>query len=244
MPIDPAVLVALALVVIGSAAVQGFTGFGFGLVGMAFCVPLLGPRDANVLWTVLALLLVGSMWYQLRRQTRWPLVLSLLVGALAGLPMGIWVLANGGEQFLSRFMGAAIVVFAAYSLVNPHFKARSISPLWGLPAGVVSGFFSGVTSMGGPAAVIFLLVSGLDKDEMKGNLAAYFTLSVCLKLVMLGGGSALLRVEHVTWSAVLAVPLVLGMALGMFGARFVSTRAMRRIVCAFLFLPGVLLLTG
>lgn len=241
MPLEAHIVVALAAVVVGSAAIQGFTGFGFGLVGMAFCVPMIGPRDANVLWSVLAMLLVAALWYHLRRHTRWGLVLSLAAGSLAGMPLGVWVLAHGGEEFLSRFVGAAIIVFGTYSLFNPHFAARDISPYWGLPAGALAGFFSGVTSMGGPAVVIYMLLRGLEKDEMKANLAAYFSVSVLYKLALLGG-TGLLAVEHLAGAGLLALPLLGGMGMGLYGARFVSSRAMRRVVCAFLMVPGALLL--
>ncbi len=244
MQLTVAALFGLAVVAFASASVQGFTGFGFGLVGMAFCVPVLGPRDANVLWTLLAALLVATMWWRLRRRTHWRPVLCLFGGSLVGLPAGLWVLAHGGERFLSRFIGAALIVFASFSLVNPSFSRRHVSAAWGLPAGVLAGFFSGLTAMGGPSAVVFLLLSGDDKEGLKADLAAYFTLNIVAKVALLGGASALLTMNHVLWAGALALPLLAGMSAGMYGARFVSADTMRRAVCLLLLVPGALLLLG
>ncbi|MGD2174834.1 MAG: sulfite exporter TauE/SafE family protein [Candidatus Brocadiaceae bacterium] len=244
MALDASLLPVLILLVLVSAAVQGFTGFGFGLVGMALATPLVGAKHANVLWTVLALGLVLMMWLSLRRHTQWRLALCLAVGAAVGLPLGLWGLSGGGEDLLCRVVGGTVLVFAGYSLVNPHFEARDISPFWGVPAGVISGFFSGLTAMGGPAAVIFLLLNGLGKNAMKATLAAFFGLNLLCKLLMMGGWTNLVGRSHLVWSALLYAPLVLGMAGGMYGARFVSTRTMRRVVCALLLVPGILLLLG
>ncbi len=234
-----AILFAVAL---ASAVTQGFTGFGFGLMGMAFCTWLLGPQDANVLWTVLAVLLTTLMWFRLRRHARTRLAVYLTAGSILGLPVGLWILANAGEQLLSRLVGAVVLAFASYSLVNPRFKRRSICAAWALPAGAAGGMVSGATSMGGPAAVIFLLILGLDKDETRGTLSCYFTLMIVCKLAMMAGWHGLLRTDHLLWAALLAPSALAGLAVGMYAARFFSSETMRKIICAFLLLPGALLL--
>jgi len=244
MGTDQFAMVMMAAVVLVSAAVQGFTGFGFGLVGMGFATMLVGPRDANILWTTLPLLLTGWMWLRLRQHTSLPLVACVLAGALLGQPVGVWVLARSGQALLRHLVGGAILAFATWNLVNPQFRSRRISPLWGVPAGAVSGFFSATTSTGGPAVVVLFLILGLDKEEIRGNLAAYFTLNILVKLSLLVFWQHMVRPEHVLDSLLLCAPLVAGMAGGMYASRFVSSEAMRKIICAFLLLPGAVLLFG
>lgn len=164
----------LNVIVLFSAAAQGFLGFGFGVLGMALSSLVVGPRDSNLLWTLLALPLVAAMWVWLRRYTDRRRLLWLLAGAGGGTPLGVWVLATAELAVLRWIVGVLILVFAGYTLWNPDFGAREISPSWGAPAGCVSGFFSGAASVGGPAAVAFLLISGLDKSTIKATLAAYF----------------------------------------------------------------------
>jgi len=242
MSFTPHVLLLLAALVLLSAAVQGFTGLGFGLVGMAFCTMLVGPRNANVLWTLLALLLVGSMAIRMRRQVAWRLVGWMALGSLVGIPVGVRVLATGSPLLLRRIIGGAIMAFAAYSLVNPRFKKRKIPAAWGTISGTVGGFFGGVTNTSGPPLVIFLLLLGLEKDRMKATLAACFAFNATYKLVVLVAWTGLVSGEHILSAALLGAPLLAGMAGGMYAARFVSTETMRRIICALLMLPALLLL--
>jgi len=242
MTIDAPAFLILSSVALLSAATQGFTGFGFGLVGMAFCTWLLGPRNANVLWSMLAVVLTAIMWARLRADARLGVALCLAAGGLLGLPAGVWILANADERLLSRFVGAAILLFATYSLLNPRFHRRGISPAWGVSAGALGGFFSGATTMGGPAVVIFLLLLGLGKDGIKGTLAAYFTLMTLCKLAIMGGWHGLITPAHLVWTAALCAPMVGGMVGGMYGSRFLSSDTMRKVICALLLLPGAMLL--
>ncbi len=237
-------LLILAALTALSAGVQGFTGLGFGLVGMGFCTYLVGPRDANVLWTLLALLLVGSMLIRLRAEVVWHLVLWMFAGALVGVPLGVQVLATARHTLLNRIIGATILSFAVYYLFNPSIAKRRISPVWGALAGVISGFFGGVTNMSGPPVVMFLMVSGLEKDRMKATLAAYFGLGQLYKLSVLVYWKGLVGADHLLAAGLLSLPLLAGMCGGMCASKFVSTRSMRRIICGLLTLPGLLLLLG
>ena len=239
----PAMLVVcLAGIVVFSATVQGFLGFGLSVVGMPVTLYLVGARDANLLFTLLALLLTGGMTYRTRAHTRWGLALWLTLGALVGNPLGVYVLANADESVVCRLLGIAILSSAVFLLLNPKFQKHDMSVFWALPAGLVGGFFSGATSAGGPAAVIFLLLLGLPKDEMKATLVAHFVLQNAYKVGVLLVMGGLLQPVHVGLAAVLAVPLFVGMAVGMRAARSFSTEAMRKVICVFLLIPGILML--
>jgi uncharacterized membrane protein YfcA len=241
MELTAATFILLCGISLASATVQGLTGFGFGLVSMSFCVFLLGPRDANVLVTLMSIGLTSTMWWRLRRHVDMRLVLWLLAGSLVGLPLGIWVLTAGEEGLLGGLVGLAVIAFALYSLANPHFRARELSPAWGLAAGAAGGFLSGLTSMGGPPAVIFLMLLGKDHNGLRGNLAAYFTLSVAVKIgnILLFG--SLLGPRHVALAAALFVPLAAGMFVGLHASRRFSAVTLRRIVCVVLLVPGAIL---
>jgi uncharacterized membrane protein YfcA len=241
MELTTPALALLCVIALASATVQGLTGFGFGLTSMSFCVFLLGPRDANVLVTLLSMSLTTSMWWRLRRHVQMRLVLWLLAGSVVGLPLGLWVLTTGEEGLLGGLVGLAVITYALYSLANPRFRARDLSPAWGLAAGGAGGFLSGLTSMGGPPCVIFLMLLGKDHNELRGNLAAYFSLSVTVKVgnMLVFGG--LLSAQHVLLAACLWIPLAAGMFLGMHASRRFSAVTLRRIVCVLLIVPGAIL---
>lgn len=209
---------------------------------MALATLLVGPRDSNLLWTLLALPLVTAMWAFLRRHTDWRRFLWLMAGAALGTPMGVWMLATAELIVLGRVVGALILIFALYSLWNPRFAGRRLSALWGVLAGAMSGFFSGAASVGGPAVVIFLLISGLDKNTIKATLAAYFGANLLWKLALVSRWEGLLTGWHVTRAGWLTLPLFAGMAGGMWASRYVSTERMKKVMCGLLVIPAALLL--
>jgi uncharacterized membrane protein YfcA len=241
-PVTATLVACLAGIVLFSAAVQGFLGFAFAVVGMPLTLYLIGARDANLLFTPLSLLLAAGMTYRTRAHARWKLALLLTGGALVGSPLGVWVLARADESVMCRLLGIVILASATFLLLNPTFRKHDMPALWALPAGLVGGFFAGATSTGGPTAVIYLLLLGLPKDELKATLVAHFLLLGAYKLGVLVAWGGLLRPTHVCLAAVLAVPLFVGMTVGMRAARSFSPKAMRKVICVFLLVPGVLLL--
>jgi hypothetical protein len=209
---------------------------------MPFCSMLLGPRDANVLWTLLAAVLLGYMAFRLRRHVLWRLVGWMFAGSLLGLPLGVALLASAPRPVLLRVLGAAIFVFALYYLVSPSVSKRDISRAWGIPAGAVSGFLGGLTNMSGPPVVIFLIMLGLDKNEIKGTLTFYFAATVLYKIPLLAGWEGLLTAEHAISGAILAFPVLGGAMGGMAASRFLHTRTIRRAICLLLLITAVSLL--
>lgn len=242
MDLSISTLLWLALIVWCAALAQGFTGFGFGVLGVSLSALLVGARTANLVWTILATVLVLVMTMRLRRKVNWRLVAWLFAGAVVSMWMGVWVLAVADDVLLGRILGATVLAFALFFLLNPRFKVRQLHCAWGVLPGLVSGFFSGATAAGGPAVVVFFLILGLEKDTMKATLAGYFLMIGVYKLLVLTLGKGLLRLAHLEAAAPLCLALVAGMALGMYGARYVSSPVMRRIICLFLFVPSLILL--
>ena len=232
----------LVFVVFFSATVQGFLGFGSGLVGMALIAPVIGARDANLTLMPLAGLLAGLMCFRLRRHVAWDLVGWAFLGSMVGTPIGVWVLAVTREALLAKFLGVTILLFASYSLANPRYESEKISSAWGIVAGLISGFFSGSTSTGGPTVAIFFLILGLEKDRMKASLSAFFVAIVAYKMLVVVLWKGLLTTGHLFVAAPLCAMVLAGMAVGMYAAGFVSSAAMRKAICVFLFFPGLLLL--
>lgn len=227
-----------------SAAVQGLTGIGFALVGMGLASMLVGPRDANMIWTLLAGPVALYMSWRLRRHVHWGMVAWMLAGMAVGLPFGIHVLAVAPASLLNRLIGGVIGVFALYYLFNPPVGRHDVSPLWGIPTGTVSGILAGATNMPGPPVAIFLLTLGFQKDPLRGTLAAYFAAGVLYKIGMLTFWQLLLGPDHVVLAGFLMLPLLGGMAAGMYASRFVSTGMVQKGICVLLIVPALILLVS
>jgi hypothetical protein len=203
---------------------------------------MIGPRDANVLWTLLAGMTIVAMSIRLRKHINWKLVFPMFAGSFLGTPLGVYVVAVAPGDILIKVFGFIILVFALYYFFSPEIHRHKASPLWGIPAGFLGGFLGGLCNMSGPPVVIFLLVLGLEKKELKGTLAAFFLLSVGYKIPFLVFFKGLLSPEHVMTAGLLAIPVLAGMAGGMYAANFFSTKAIRRAICLLLMIPALTLL--
>src|SRR5207249_12301556 len=84
---------AAAGVIAAASFVMGLAGFGIALVALAFLPYLMSASDAIVLLTIYAALFSLAMLVQLRRDVVPRAILDLLVGTIAGTPLGVWGLA-------------------------------------------------------------------------------------------------------------------------------------------------------
>jgi uncharacterized protein len=229
-----------ALVIYLASLVMGLTGFGIALVAMAFLPWLMSPVTAIVVLTFYALLFSVVVVVQLRHDLRLGDLGNLLIGTVAGTPLGVWVLATLPISALNRLIGLVLVIVVALELrgVMPtHLAARG----WGLGAGFLAGLMGGAVGTPGPPVVLYATTQPWSPRTMKANTMAFFVVN---QGAILSGywWAGLLTREMATVSAVFLAPALAGLATGaaLFGrldpARF------RRIVFALLLASGLILL--
>ena len=108
----------VALGAVLAAFVQGLSGFGFGLVAMAFWSWVLDPRLAAVL------VVYGSLQGQIlsaatvRPRFDLALLAPYLIGALAGIPVGVYLLPMLDMLWLKTLLGTLLVLWCPLMLVN------------------------------------------------------------------------------------------------------------------------------
>jgi len=89
---------------------MGLAGFGIALVALAFLPYLLAPADAVILLTIYAAVFSVAMLLQLRRDVEPRAITDLLIGTIAGTPLGVWGLAALPASSLNRLIGLMLVV--------------------------------------------------------------------------------------------------------------------------------------
>lgn len=151
------------------------SAFGFGEALLA--VPMLAfvmPVQAAVPLAVLASVVIAGIvvfqdWRNIHlRSAGW-----LLVAALCGLPLGLWVLKQVPERVVERGLGAVIVLFALYSLLDRH-RSRlhndRLAWLFGFTAGVLGGAYG----INGPPLVVYGTLRRWTPVHFRATLQAYF----------------------------------------------------------------------
>jgi uncharacterized protein len=230
--------VLLVNAIIGAAAfMSSLTGFGYALVATPFMVLLYEPRTVVpvviVSWIPLAVLLVTEARSRMQpaRIGRWSL------GAVIGLPVGVYGLAAADPGTMRIAIGAMTLLAALTLWVKPA-RPLQHEGLFAPLTGLVSGVMGGATGMSGPPVILFGLNQQWDHRDLRANLIGYFAVKHALGLVFLTEFGILNR--QTLSLGVAALPgMLLGYVVGIHLKERVSQRSFRALALTLVCSGGV-----
>ncbi|AJA10969.1 putative permease [Sphingopyxis fribergensis] len=217
--------------------VKGVTGMGLPTVAMGVLGALLSPLAAAAL--LLAPSFVTNVWQlvagpSLRPIARrlWPMMAAIVVGTLAGSAL----LTSGDTALTTAMLGAALMLYAAYTLLARPFRVPARLEPWLSPLiGGATGAVAGGTGVFVIPAVPYLQSLGLEKDDLVQALGLSFTVStVALGLALVWRGA--LPLGDLALSGLAILPALAGMAAGQAVRSRISPAAFRRgfLICLLL----------
>jgi uncharacterized membrane protein YfcA len=236
-----------ALVVTVAFAVRGGAGFGGGAVAvplLALVLPL--PLVVPV---VAVLNMLSSIGHGVRdwRLIAWREVIKLLPFTLAGVGVGITLLANLDAGPLARGLGAFVMLYALYVLLAdgrapavPRRWLGALGAVLSAGAGFVGALFGGAA---GPLYVIYLRAVGLTRDPFRVTITTIMLVQGLSRIAgyaalgLYGSGPALAALAA-------ALPLmVLGSWIGArLAGRYDQAKFNRAVGCVLLVSGAALLL--
>ncbi|MBN2460946.1 MAG: sulfite exporter TauE/SafE family protein [Candidatus Cloacimonetes bacterium] len=229
-----------SIILLFSSLLQGLTGFGFSLFAVPLLTLLLPPRTVIPVLIVyslmvnVAVLISAKGHLDLKRQG------LLLVGGLAGLPLGSYLLRNLPVFHLKMIIGAVVLLLAVILLVRPDTKiVKTDSKAVNLPVGFLSGLLCSSVSLSGPPVIIFYAFRKVNKQYFRGNLALFFLVLNFFTLILYSSSGMLTGVVlRYAWQFLPA--LLLGMSTGIYLTRFLPERSFQRVVLALLLIIGIM----
>ena len=219
------------------------TGFGFALV----MTPLLAliwdvkPTIASsVLLSTVALL---PLLIEVRGNASMSRVSVLLVGSLAGIPPGVFLLERLDAAALQVMVAATVIVASALLYFSPNLAGGEDTVRGRLMAGFVSGSIGSSTSLSGPPIVLYLLGRESDVAAFRATLLLFFLPGNVVTIL------AFALVGQITGDVlVLSVAALPAIALGlMFGAwlrSHVQPERFRAVVVAVLIVTSLAVLAS
>ncbi|MGB2695020.1 MAG: sulfite exporter TauE/SafE family protein [Dehalococcoidia bacterium] len=197
------ILVVLAAALLAGVA-QGLTGFGFALIVVPMLLFVVDVQEAVVMSSALGTVSVALVSMRSWRHVSWPLVLRLLAGSFAGMPVGLLILLFAPQEPLRIAVALAVLVMA-------------LGLTWGyrLPAGgtgreLAVGAFSGVlrtsTSLAGPPVVFYLQARAFEPPSFRATLVMFFLVGNIVALAAFVATSVVTS-RSIVYSAI-ALPLV------------------------------------
>ena len=229
-----------ALVIFVASFVMGLSGFGIALVAMAFLPWVMSPVTAVVVLTIYALVFSLVVVIPLRREATPRALTDLLIGTLAGTPLGVWVLATLPITALNRLIGAVLVLVVAFEFFGA-LPTRLTGRLWGLTAGCLAGLVGGAVGTPGPPVIVYATTQGWSPRTLKANVTGFFVVN---QAVILAGywWAGLLTREVATVTVAFALPALAGVAAGIALFGWLDPVRFRRLVFSLLLLSGLVLL--
>lgn len=232
-----------AVAVLGAAMVQGVTGFAFGILAVSFLTVLWDIRTANVVVSCLACWNVAQTLYSVRQGVVWKFVGLLMIGIVAGQPLGAVALVDDRlEVLLLVILGLACLAVAAQELFGPepHAERPGPGPVVGVLAGVVSGFLVTSVSSGGPPVIWYIYRFPLTKEQLKATCLTTFAFGLVIKFGvwarqdLASDGPNLLTPERLKLALVLLPAAVIGSTIGIQIFRRVDVKLLRKLICVLL----------
>jgi uncharacterized membrane protein YfcA len=229
-----------ALVIFLASLVMGLTGFGIALVAMAFLPWLMSPVTAIVVLTIYALAFSIVVVGQLRHDLTPRALVDLLIGTVAGTPLGVWVLASLPVSALNRLIGLVLVLVVVLEF-RGAMPTRLVGRAWGFGAGCLAGVIGGAVGTPGPPVIVYATTQGWSPRTMKANTMAFFVANQAAILAAYWW-AGLLTGEVATVAAAFALPALAGVATGLALFGRLDPVKFRRAVFALLLLSGLVLL--
>jgi uncharacterized protein len=236
-----------------ASTLQSMTGFGFAVLAVPLLVPLLPPRDAVALITVLSTATTVLAWWRIRAETAPGWTWRLFIAGLLGVPLGIGALVSLQADGLRVVVGLGSLVVASVLLWShataascghvsgtPPLNDQPRSPRWAIwVAGLVSGILAGGLGMPGPPIMVLLQAAGMPKHTYRATALGYFTLIYpCTLLVM--GTQGVLSEQTVVAGATHLLAVCGGIVTGNAAHKRVPQRAFTLIVLLLLAAAGLL----
>ena len=176
MPFDltlgAAVFMAVAL--LGAAFVRGYSGFGFAALVVSAASLISNPMVFVPVVILADLLMTVQQIPSIRGHIDWRRVITLMAGALVGVPFGIYALSEVGIDSARMVISLYVLAMCGVLLLGIKF-ARAVGDLGHGSVGLISGLANGA-GVGGLPVAVFFAAQPIDTKRFRATLIAYFTL--------------------------------------------------------------------
>lgn len=239
---DPLLLLVGGVVFLAGIS-TGMTGIGFAQLTATSLGLLIDPKTAVLVLSITVPAVSGLQIVRNRRQAL-PMrrVLPLLVGALAGVPLGVVLLTVLPSNLIAGLLGVVTLLFVMTRLARYRPTLDPAHEPYVMPvAGMAAGVFNGTVGVSGPVLVPLLMSLKLPAATFAYTVSVIF---VGMTLVRLTGIvlSGTMSADTFMLGLGMLVPAVLGQRVGFVLQRWVPERVFEWIVLALLSLGGVVLL--
>jgi uncharacterized membrane protein YfcA len=224
-----------------AALVTGVAGFAFGLVAAAVWLHILTPIQTATLIIAFGLVVQGISVWKLRQALRWHRLWPFLFGAAFGVPLGVAILDWTRPEHVRVTVGAALVLYSAYSFARPAMKpVERGGATADAGVGFLNGILGGLTGLAGILTTVWCGIRGWPKDEQRAVFQPLGVAIFAMSSLWLGIRGAIST--DTAWFFIFGLPALLaGTWVGLKLYGHLDEAGFRKIVLLLLLVSGIAL---
>jgi uncharacterized protein len=236
--VDSRSLLIFVAVFLGSVVV-GAAGFGSAAVAGALMLFWLVPISAvpilNSASFTTQVISVGQLWKALQ----WRGCLLLIIGGLAGIPLGVLLLQRADPDLFRLLFGFFLVCWCTYLLMRPHLKLKRRGPWADGLVGLTGGITGGAIAFPGALPAIWCALTRATKEEQRGTIQMFIlVMQACTMLYLLTKG--LVGRDFIDDYIKMLPAIMLGTFVGVHIFTKISETLFRRLVLLLLLIAGAI----
>lgn len=238
---ETSIFISCALIL--SAFTFSFAGFGFGLVAVPLLSLVLPVKDAVAIQLPFSVFLVVINSYRYGKFIKWDELKPLFIGSAAAIPAGVYSLNLLPDTLMKRALSLFVVLavlFDRKSKGQGKLGEFAQTGPGGIILGMISGWFIGAYTTGGPPAVIYATARFPEPRKAKGAMGLYF-LATDVLIILLFTMTGLLTLELFFRSLRFTPAVFLGFFFGAYVFKNITRRTYLLGVHFLLFMAAIML---
>ncbi len=159
-----------------ASLIRSTLGFGESLIAVPLFLLFLPLDMAVPLSVMLSIVIALIIIIQDHKKIHYQSAKWLVIYAIIGIPIGLFILIYGHETLVKIILGLLIIIYSFYSLFNKKIKTRKQenNKLLLFICGFLSGVFGGAYGLNGPPLVVYGNLRNWTAKRFRATLQAYF----------------------------------------------------------------------
>lgn len=213
LPFDlsPGAAAFMAVALFGAAWVRGYSGFGFAALVVTSAALVTNPLHFVPVVLIADIVMTAQQLPGIWRHVDKRRAVTLFLGALVGVPVGVWALSGMGIDLARAVISAFVLAMSLLLWRGWRFRGH-VGDRGHVAVGVASGIANGA-AVGGLPVAVFFAAQPIAAATFRATVIAYFTLLDLWSVPMMWAAGMIGRDTLV--ATALAMPiLIVGIWLG------------------------------
>ncbi len=204
--------VILVVCVFFAGIVRGCIGFGFSALLVASTSLFINPLLVVPLLVLLEIVASVHMLFSVWKDTLWHTLLYMTVGAMIGMPIGVYILSVAPQDILKLLVSLIVLVMTLLLISGATYKGN-LNRYVLTGTGSVSGLFGGIAAAGGLVVATFLASAEFPVRKIRATMVVFiFIMEIIFLFSSLVADVYNPRIFHTF--VVACIPMFLGIILG------------------------------